>query len=139
MVRVNIISPAMLSDQHLVAEYNEIFMLRSYLLRYPNRTGIPREYRLGEGHMRFFQDKALYLKKRHDALRAEMALRGFTARKRFKLAGLKAFQRGDWTANERDVTVIMRRITDKMRVKPDFYRYYGTKRSLKFWKHFYKM
>ena len=36
MVRVNLVNPAALSDQHLVAEYNEILMLGAYIRIYPS-------------------------------------------------------------------------------------------------------
>ena len=35
MVRVNILNPRSLADQHLIAEYNEILMLISYIKKYP--------------------------------------------------------------------------------------------------------
>jgi hypothetical protein len=34
MVRVNLISPSKLADQHLIAEYDEILMLLGYVHRF---------------------------------------------------------------------------------------------------------
>ena len=39
MVRVNIINPNKLADQHLIAEYNEILMLLGYVRKYPKEDG----------------------------------------------------------------------------------------------------
>ena len=77
MVRVNLISPKLLSDQHLIAEYNEILMLLGYVRKYPKLVGIPKDYCLGKGHILFFKDKLGYLKERHELLKKEMRIRGF--------------------------------------------------------------
>jgi len=72
MVRVNLINPGCLADQHLIAEYAEILMLVGYIKKHPEKDNIPARYTLKTGHMRFFKDKALYLKKRHEQLIKEM-------------------------------------------------------------------
>jgi deoxyribonuclease (pyrimidine dimer) len=74
MVRINIINPQNLADQHLIAEYDEMLMLLGYIKRYPEvKEGeIPKEYCLGTGHMRFFKDKLLYIKNRHELIKKEM-------------------------------------------------------------------
>ena len=76
MVRINLVNPKNLSDQHLIAEYNEILMLISYIKRYPKLEGIPLNYCLGKGHMKFFKNKVEYLKKRHELIKNEMKKRG---------------------------------------------------------------
>jgi hypothetical protein len=38
---------------------------------------IPKEYTLGEGHVKFFYDKLLFLYNRYNALEIECILRGF--------------------------------------------------------------
>lgn len=50
MVRVNLIDPKFLSDQHIIAEYDEILMLISYIRRSKIRDDIPKRYCLGKGH-----------------------------------------------------------------------------------------
>ena len=57
MVRINLINPRYLADQHLIAEYDEILMLLGYVKRYPKIDDIPTNYCLGKGHIRFFKDK----------------------------------------------------------------------------------
>ena len=78
MTRINLVPPAELCDQHLLAEHRE-------LTRIPNAVaqgkfhlkGQPTEYKLGEGHVRFFFNKMAFLKKRYDLLHAECKARGF--------------------------------------------------------------
>ena len=78
MTRINLIPPKELCDQHLLAEHRE-------LTRIPNAVakgkfhlkGQPEEYKLGEGHVRFFFNKMAFLKKRYDELHTECKARGF--------------------------------------------------------------
>lgn len=78
MTRINLVPPAELCDQHLLAEHRE-------LTRIPNAVakgkfhlkGQPTEYKLGEGHVRFFFNKLAFLKKRYDALHQTCKARGF--------------------------------------------------------------
>lgn len=78
MTRINLVPPAELCDQHLLAEHRE-------LTRIPNAVakgrfalrGQPADYVLGTGHVRFFFDKLAFLKTRYDALHAECRARGF--------------------------------------------------------------
>lgn len=78
MTRINLVPPTELCDQHLLAEHRE-------LTRIPNAVakgkyhlkGQPAEYKLGEGHVRFFFNKMAFLKKRYDLLHAECKAHGF--------------------------------------------------------------
>ena len=78
MTRINLIPPTELCDQHLLAEHRE-------LTRIPNAVakgkfhlkGQPEEYKLGEGHVRFFFNKTAFLKRRYDELHKECKARGF--------------------------------------------------------------
>ncbi|GAY26360.1 hypothetical protein ATG_15630 [Desulfurococcaceae archaeon AG1] len=134
MVRVNLIDPLYLTDQHLIAEYNEILMLIAYLRRYPldrdDPARIPQRFTLGKGHMVFFKNKVLYLKRRHDSLREEMTRRGFKANKTLSTEGFPPSMLNDWHPDEDDVRVVKARIIEKIRAKPWFYTYYRRRLSL---------
>lgn len=134
MVRVNLISPKALADQHLIAEYDEILMLLGYVRRYPVlvKEKIPKSYTLGKGHILFFKNKLSYLKRRHEALKAEMRRRGFAARKSIVLSEFPDYLRNDWSPSKRDAAIIKKRIIKKIKSKPGFYRYRGEKRSVRF-------
>jgi deoxyribonuclease (pyrimidine dimer) len=127
LVRVNLINPESLADQHLVAEYDEILMLLGYVRRYPKvKPGeIPKEYRLGPGHIKFFKDKILYLKKRHELLKKEMVRRGFKPKRTIRLADFNKRLANDWQPQKKDFEVIRQRLVEKISKKPRHYRHYG--------------
>jgi hypothetical protein len=84
MTRINVVPPQELHTKHLVAEYREITRLPSNLRVALNRKGkkfstseIPTQYVLGKGHVKFFFDKMLFLKKRFESLVQEMLARGY--------------------------------------------------------------
>lgn len=134
MVRVNLIKPLYLTDQHLIAEYNEILMLISYIKHHPltrdDLTRIPKRFTLGKGHMIFFKDKVLYLKRRHDSIRDEMGKRGYVSRKVLSIDGLPSVMLNDWCPDGEEVKIIKARLMDKIKTKPWFYTYYGRKVGL---------
>jgi deoxyribonuclease (pyrimidine dimer) len=129
MVRINLIKPAFLTDQHLVAEYNEILMLFGYVKKHPHThfkqlSKIPKEYKLGEGHILFFKDKLIYLKKRHELIKKEMCKRGFRCSKVINSAEYDKKLMNDWKPSNLDKKIIKKRISDKINLKPTYYRYY---------------
>ena len=132
MVRINLIDPKKLSDQHLIAEYNEILMLLGYVRKYPMKRGVPKNYCLGPGHIKFFKDKLLYLKKRFLLLKREMKSRKFTPLKKVDLDEFPVTLRNDWKPEPKDFLIIKKRLREKILLKPNFYRFYGIIRSKKF-------
>lgn len=132
MVRINLINPKRLTDQHLVAEYNEILMLLGYVKKYPLKEDVPQEYCLGRGHIKFFKDKLLYLKKRHESIKKEMKKRGFQTQKKIVLKMFKNSLKKDWKPRKKDFLIIKRRLEEKIKLKPGYYRYYGQKRGRRF-------
>jgi deoxyribonuclease (pyrimidine dimer) len=131
MVRVNLINPKSLADQHLVAEYNEILMLLGYVKRYPEiklmkgKSEIPEDYTLNKGHMKFFKDKLKYIKKRHEIVKKEMRKRGFKTDITIDLNKYPKQLHNDWKPKEKDFKIIKERIIWKINKKPEYYRYYG--------------
>ncbi len=129
MTRINIVNPSELTDQHLIAEYREIFMVGSALQRSLksknwNMSSIPKRYKLNEGHVKFFYDKGEYLSKRYDQLITEMKLRGMkpdTSRV-FKREQWPNKLYNDWMPRVEDYKIIRKRIEEKIAMKPDWYR-----------------
>jgi deoxyribonuclease (pyrimidine dimer) len=129
MTRINIINPSELTDQHLVAEYRELFMVGSSLqrsLKSPNWdvNRIPTKFTLNTGHVMFFYDKGKYLHKRYKELREEMKVRGM------KPDDTRVFKReqwpnelyNDWIPTIEDQKIIRDRIEERIAEKPDWYR-----------------
>ena len=82
-MRVNVIHPTFLSDQHLVAEYREVKMGPKALsrslgsLKGVDKKKISSKYTLNTGHTYFFYDKNTFLEKRLALIIEEMQFRGF--------------------------------------------------------------
>lgn len=134
MVRINLVLPKYLADQHLIAEYVEILMLVSTARIHPVQRNLPPHYVLGPGHITFFKDKLGYLKQRHERLKVEMRRRGFRAEKSISLRGFPASQRKNWRPTAQALACIRKRLLLKIRRKPGYYRYCGEARSYAFFR-----
>lgn len=134
MVRINLVNPKNLADQHLIAEYNEILMLLGYVKKYSKikNDEIPKDYCLGKGHIKFFKNKLLYLKKRHELIKKEMQNRGFKTNHSINLQSFKKELIHDWKPNKQDKEIIKNRIIQKLKKKPKYYKYRGAKQSCSF-------
>lgn len=85
MTRINLVPPQELTGKHLVAEYRELPRIYTLARSHYERFGgcfddCPREYKLGKGHMKFFVNKLLFLKKRQESIIWEMLTRGYEPR-----------------------------------------------------------
>jgi deoxyribonuclease (pyrimidine dimer) len=128
MVRINIINPEFLSDQHLIAEYNEILMLTGFAKKHPNPKNIPKKYCLGKGHINFFRNKLGYLQKRFEKIKQEMKKRKFKPAKKMKFKKTEK-NNYDWKPTAKDKEIIKKRLMQKIKLNPHFYRHYGKKKS----------
>ena len=131
MTRINIIPPKELYDQHLIAEYREITMVPAALYRtLKSKMGlihskIPKKYTLNKGHVYFFYNKGLYLNNRYNEIIDEMKYRGFNPdinRLFPKQIFIDNNLYNDWKPSESDMQIIRKRITLKLKQKPDWYR-----------------
>ena len=136
MTRINLVPPEELSDQHLVAEYREIFMVGSSLqrsLRSPNwgeaKKSIPKKFTLNKGHVKFFYDKGKYLSERYDELINEMKKRNMNPNpsRTFKEEQWPDELYKNWRPNDIDLQVVRKRIKRKINLKPNWYRWNGKK------------
>ena len=132
MTRINLVDPSELSDQHLVAEYREIFMVGSSLQRSlksknceKTLANIPKKYTLNKGHVTFFYNKGKYLYKRYELLIEEMKNRGMNpdSERKFKTEQWPDELFNDWEPKTEDYKVIRARIKEKIEMKPDWYRF----------------
>ena len=79
MTRINLgIKPSELCNKHLLAEHRELKRIPNIIKsgRY-SLNNIPKHFTLGKGHVKFFYNKLLYLKKRYFQLHKECLKRGF--------------------------------------------------------------
>ena len=131
MTRINIVEPSELTDQHLIAEYREIFMVAGSLRRtLVSKVGyredrVPKRYTLNTGHVYFFYNKGKYLHKRYNELIAEMKKRGFSPSNDRPFPFSVFSDNGlynDWIPMVEDYKVIRERIEEKIAMKPNWYR-----------------
>ncbi len=139
MTRINLINPKELSDQHLIAEYREIFMVGSALqrsLNSPNwnnrKTSLPTNFTLNKGHVKFFYNKGKYLHDRYLKIVSEMKRRGMNPdpNRKFKKEQWPDELYKDWEPKPQDIKLIQERIQSKIDLKPDWYRWSQKKREI---------
>ena len=132
MTRINLINPTKLSNQHLIAEYREIFMVGSALQRSiksknweHTRNNLPKEFTLNKGHVKFFYDKGEYLHKRYLDIICEMKNRGMKPdpKRKFKKNQWPNELYKDWKPKEKDLKIIKSRINEKVNEKPTWYKW----------------
>jgi deoxyribonuclease (pyrimidine dimer) len=130
MTRINIIPPSELHDQHLVAEYREIFMVPGSLKKtLVSKVGfqvskVPSSFTLNKGHVYFFFDKGLYLEKRYQEIIVEMKLRGMSPDPA-RLFPAHVYPKelfNDWTPSEQEQNIVRERIKLRVSQKPGWYR-----------------
>ena len=130
MTRINIIPTSELTDQHLIAEYREITMVPGSLKRtLKSKVGLRREriseqYTLNAGHVYFFYDKGRYLNNRYDEIVQEMKDRGFNPdpNRKFPKEVFPAELYNDWMPTLEEQKVVRQRISEKIAMKPEWYR-----------------
>lgn len=122
MTRINLVPPSELCDQHLLAEHRELTRIPSAVAkgRY-HLNGQPADYKLGEGHVRFFFNKLLFLKKRYADLHEECLARGFRVQNRWAedLPDTPALWL-DYTPTEQALALNRARIAERMPQKARF-------------------
>ena len=132
MTRINIVPTKELADQHLVAEYRELFMVGSALartLKSPNKdkslSSIPEKFTLNTGHVKFFYNKGRYLHKRYDELVEEMKRRGMNPdpERVFKRDQWPDELYQDWQPDDQELAIVRQRIQERIDAKPDWYRW----------------
>ena len=108
MVRVNLVHPRKLTDEHLYAENVELKMLETFINEHP-KGFIPDEYCLGKGHMSFFRNKIGYIKYRQHLISREMCSRKGTPYVRtHKLYPI------EWEPDDKDISVNKARIINRL-------------------------
>jgi len=124
-MRLNLVSPTHLTDQHLIAEKRELRMIPALLQKKFSKKGIalkrdiPPVFVLGTGHMNFWLDKLKFLKDRFILIQDEMKHRNFFVDET-KIIDTALAEMigccGDWSPRDQDVLVSKARIKQKLLV-----------------------
>lgn len=90
MTRINLVPPAELCDQHLLAEHRELTRIPNVVAKGKfSLVDQPADYKLGTGHVKFFFDKMQFLKNRYEMLHDECLNRGFNVKNIWPESGLE--------------------------------------------------
>jgi len=127
MVRINLLEPSALSDQHLIAEYREILLLLGYVRKHEKLSSEGAHFM--KQPVKFFGDRLTYLERRHALLRKEMRKRGFRPRIVPSMRGYARGRKRDFIPDAKQVREIKARIANRLRHPPwkGFYHYYRKK------------
>jgi len=116
MTRINVgIHPSELPDRLLLAEHREIKRIPNAIKsgRY-SLEGIPDQFTLGKGHVKFFYNKLNYLLCRYFDIHMECVYRQFNVTNYCSCWDLvPAELLGDYTPTDRDRQLLIERITSK--------------------------
>ncbi|WP_298752138.1 pyrimidine dimer DNA glycosylase/endonuclease V [uncultured Arcobacter sp.] len=143
-MRINVIPVDYLANQHLIAEAREIKMLPKALKRTLNSKNglnwskIPKKYTLNTGHGYFFYDKLDFIITRFDQLLYECARRGFDFKSdEIEIDGFEQSHYNSYEPTITDMEVNVERILERIKAKPDWYRYGSVKMCYEDWELFY--
>lgn len=120
MTRINCgVHPSELCNRHLLAEHREIKripnMVRSGRARL---DGIPGQFTLGDGHVRFFYDKIGYLRDRYSEIHAECIRRGFNVTDfSDSFSGIPDELMHGYIPTDHDRRIVRRRIAERLNGK----------------------
>jgi deoxyribonuclease (pyrimidine dimer) len=128
MTRINVgIPPQALTDQHLLAEHREIKRLPAVFAKNPNPTGIPAEFTLGTGHVKFFLDKGKYTLNRYKLIYAECIRRGFEVTNyslNWEIYKQYPKHNKDYRSTKEAAELLIERISERLRGSKQKPRYY---------------
>jgi hypothetical protein len=116
MTRINTIAPALLTDQHLLAEYRELPRIFA-LARAAIARGIvigPDRYTLGRGHVLFFYSRTDWLSTRQAAIIAELLDRGYHLAHTQAPDPVPGCGVSGWTPDAADVALNLARLRDRL-------------------------
>lgn len=142
-MRINVINPKYLTDNHLIAEYRETKMVTYYYVKSSNtKNGIdparinPR-YTLSTGHAYMWFNKLGYVDKRFKSIVQEMKNRGFqTNFDKLDYSNIPETAFGDFTPDQNDIRVNLDRVIERIYKQPHWYKFYGV--NIPDWREFYE-
>ena len=117
MTRINVaVKPIELTDKHLIAEHREIKRIPNCIKKGRfNLDGIPDQFTLGKGHVKFFYNKLAYLHNRYNQLYKECVKRGFNVQNYEEcFEGLPVELYNSYNEQPNDRLIILERINERL-------------------------
>ena len=116
MTRINVgVKPSELSRQHLIAEHREIKRIPNAVASGRCRlVNIPEDFRLGQGHVKFFYNKLGYLLSRYKKIYQECIERGYNVTNYEEAwSNVPKNLMGEWKPSVHDRKIILQRIKER--------------------------
>lgn len=138
MTRVTILDPSDLTNEWLLANHREVPRIVNELIEHPDRLvlkDIPKQFTLGNGHVKYFRNKLLYIAKLHQATIDECHKRGIKIDPNIRVDlnllpyHIKMFCLNDWTPTKADYATIIDRLVERFNLRGK--AYYMTKDNQK--------
>lgn len=131
MTRINLMSPSLLCDQHLLAEHREIKRIPNVIKsgRY-SLEWMPTNYTLWTWHVKFFYNKLKWLKMRYILLHQECIKRNFNVT--FYIESFDNLPKelyNEYTPTKEEIDISWGRILEKLLEKNTFYTHYLYKKQ----------
>lgn len=131
-MRVNVITPRYLTDNHLIAEYREMKMSTYYYVRSSkskngiDSSRISERYTLNGGYAYMWIDKFGYIDKRFKAILVEMKRRGFqTNFPELNYTDIPKEAFGDFEPNQDDIRINLDRVLERIDKQSEWYKFEG--------------
>jgi len=118
MTRINVgIKPTELTNKHLLSEHREIKRIPNAISKGKyNLDNIPKTFKLGTGHVKFFYDKLLYLHFRYLDIYSECIKRGFNVTCfNSCFFNMPDELYNDYTPTKQDRKIILERINQRLK------------------------
>jgi len=144
MTRINVIPVNELCDEHLRAEHREIVRIpKAVIEKHYKIDGIPSEYTVrtednpdgGQGHVKFFYDKLLFLENRFKELCREMKKRKFKCNEEYPKGFINRRLKNGYEPNGKAIKLNKQRLRERF---PKNAHYYGVKieneQNFSYWK-----
>lgn len=142
-MRINVINPKYLTDQHLIAEYRETKMITYYYNVSKNKKGgidkskINERYTLSKGHAFMWYDKMGYVAMRFEDICREMRERGFKCDyDKLDFTGIDEEAFGNFIPTQEDIRVNLDRVLIRLAKQPMWYKFH--KKNIQDWNSFYE-
>jgi deoxyribonuclease (pyrimidine dimer) len=130
MTRINLTLVSELTDQHLIAEYRELPRafgdVRERIAKGKGFKDVPKDFRLGSGHVKFFYDKIEFLRKRQLTIIEECHKRGIKIQHtEVDVSDIPSWLMNDFEPSEADIALSQSRLDERIAKKPKWYKHYG--------------
>lgn len=131
MTRIDCVPVEELSNAHLQSNYKELPRAFGYIRARISKNlplvdrQTPPKYTMGQGHVKFFYDKFLWLAKRYREVHREMVARGFkpSYSENYNISDIVNSEEslrhtGRWKPSQADIEVSRARIKERISEKP---------------------